>query len=123
MNENNSLPHHHEGHSEEKLVEQLPDSGVVSAVAEALGQLGDPSRLQIFWILCHCEACVTNLAAMVNMTTPAVSHHLRVLKAGNLVSSRRDGKEMHYSASDTPLVRSLHRTIEEIGRITCPGKE
>ena len=123
MDEKKPLPHHHEGHAEENLIEQIPDTMVVSAVAEALGLLGDPSRLQIFWILCHCEACVTNLAAMVNMTTPAVSHHLRVLKAGNLVTARRDGKEMHYSAGKTPLVESLHRTIEEVGRITCPDKE
>ena len=83
-------------------------------------QLGDPSRLQIFWLLCHCEECVVNIAALVGMTSPAVSHHLRLLKASGLITSRRDGKEMYYKAAETELAQMLHHTVEKLGRITCP---
>lgn len=119
------LPHHHHNDSpdtllEENLLSQIPDIEEIQLVAEALKQLGDPSRLQIFWILCHCEECVANLAAMVNMSSPAVSHHLRILKAGGLVTSTRRGKEMHYRASDSELAQSLHLMIEQIGQISCP---
>ncbi|MDD6598560.1 MAG: ArsR family transcriptional regulator [Anaerovibrio sp.] len=31
----------------------------------------------MFWILCHCEECVLNIAALLNMSSPAVPHHLR----------------------------------------------
>ena len=64
-------------------------------------QLGDPSRLRIFWLLCHCEECVLNIAAIVNMSSPAVSHHLRLLKSSGLIVSRREGKEMYYRTADT----------------------
>ncbi len=46
------LPHHH--HEDEHiLVSRMPDSDTVRSVAEAMKQLGDPSRLRIFWLLCH----------------------------------------------------------------------
>lgn len=83
-------------------------------------QLGDPSRLRIFWLLCHCEECVLNIAALVNMSSPAVSHHLKLLKSSGLIVSRREGKEMYYRTADTELAQVLHHTIEKLGRITCP---
>ena len=58
-----NLPHHHHDGIEENLMDRIPDPEEIRLVADALKQLGDPSRLQIFWILCHCEECVANLAA------------------------------------------------------------
>ena len=85
------LPHHH-SQDEEKIKAYLPGEEEIAGVSEALKQLGDPSRLRIFWLLCHCEECVLNIAAIVNMTSPAVSHHLRLLKSSGLIVSRREGK-------------------------------
>ncbi len=116
---NKKLPHKHDLKSD-MIVSHFPDSEVINSVSEALKQLGDPSRLRIFWLLCHTEECVTNIAAAVNMTSPAVSHHLRLLKAAGLIVSHREGKEMLYKASDTALTESLHHTIERVGEIACP---
>lgn len=113
------LPHNH-GHNEDHLISHFPEENVINSVAEALKQLGDPSRLRIFWLLCHTEECVTNIAAMTDMTSPAVSHHLRLLKDSDLIVSRREGKEMYYRANDTELVHQMHQIIEKIGNITCP---
>jgi DNA-binding transcriptional ArsR family regulator len=55
------------------------------------------------------------------MSPPAVSHHLRILKEGNLISSRREGKEVYYKAADTTQSYTLHIMIEKIIEITCPG--
>ena len=63
---------------------------------------------------------MADIAAYVHMSSPAVSHHLRLLKAAGLIVSRRDGKEMLYKAADSVLVDELHRTIEKIGEISCP---
>ncbi|MCR4668769.1 MAG: metalloregulator ArsR/SmtB family transcription factor [Clostridia bacterium] len=119
MSRNISLPHDH-GHVSEEFFDHIPEESTVSTVAEALKQLGDPTRLRIFWILCHLEECVTDIAAMMEMSSPAVSHHLRLLKAGGLIVSRREGKEMYYRAADTELAQELHHIIEKIGDITCP---
>ena len=114
-----NLPHQH-GSNEAKIRAHLPSREEVAGVAEAMKQLGDPTRLQIFWLLCHCEECVLNIAALMNMTSPAVSHHLRLLKGSGLIVSRREGKEMYYKTADTQLAQTLHRSIETIARITCP---
>ena len=42
-----------------------------------------------FWLLCHCEECVINIVALVEMSSPAVSHHLKQLRSGGLITSRR----------------------------------
>lgn len=115
------LPHNHD-HLSDEFLENIPPKGEVAIVANALKQLGDPARLRIFWILCHCEECVTDIAAMMNMTSPAVSHHLRLLKDSGLITSRRAGKEMYYTASTSDLAQELHTVIEKIGNITCPQK-
>lgn len=113
------LPHDH-GHNETGILEHLPGENEIAGVSEAMKQLGDPSRLRIFWLLCHCEECVLNIAALVNMSSPAVSHHLRLLKSSGLITSRREGKEMYYRTADTELAQVLHHTIETLGKITCP---
>ena len=113
------LPHHH-AENEEKVIEGMPSDNAILSVSGILKWLGDPSRLRIFWLLCHCEECVINIAALTNMSSPAVLHHLRLLKASGLIVSRREGREMYYKAADTEMVNSLHTTIESIADISCP---
>ena len=74
------------------------------------------------WLLCHCEECVINLSAMVNMSSPAVSHHLKQLKSAGLIVSRRDGKEVYYKAADTEQARNFHHMIEWLVKIACPSQ-
>jgi len=116
-----NLPHHH-SHTDmaEKLSGQLEHIADFQTVAEVFKQLSDSSRVRIFWLLCHCEECVINISALVNMSSPAVSHHLRQLKSSGLIVSRREGKEVYYKAADTEAAQLLHRTIERIMAITCP---
>ena len=66
------------------------------------------------------EECVINIAAIMDMSSPAISHHLRLLKACGLITSRRNGKEMYYKAADTEIVSELHYAIDKIAAITCP---
>lgn len=115
------LPHQH---SDEGTMRELQESvesiGSFQTVADVFKQLSDSSRVRIFWLLCHCEECVINISALVDMSSPAVSHHLRQLKNGGLITSRREGKEVYYRAADTPQSRLLHHVIEELVEITCP---
>ena len=88
--------------------------------ANVFKQLSDSSRLRIFWLLCHCEQCVVNISSMVEMSSPAVSHHLRQLRLSGLIKSRRVGKEVYYHAADSDESRLLHQVIEEIIVVSCP---
>lgn len=114
------LPHAHHGHSH-TLLEHLPAEDDFSAIAELFRLLGDSSRLRLFWILCHCEECVVNLAAMMEMSSPALSHHLRQLRDSGLIVSRRAGKEVHYRAASTPSAELLHHMMEEMSHVVCPS--
>ena len=117
-----TLPHNH-GESADELFSLLPAPQEFQTSAELFGLLSDESRLRIFWILCHYEECVINLSSLVGMSSPAVSHHLRQLKAVGLITSKRDGKEMYYKAADTEEAHLLHKAIEKLMRITCPGNQ
>ena len=115
------LPHSHgEGARTAVLREHLGHVAYFQAVAEVFRQLGDPTRIRIFWLLCHCEQCVVNISAMLEMSSPAVSHHLRPLKNSGLIVCRREGKEVYYRAADTEESRLLHRMIEQVMEIACP---
>ena len=112
-----NLPHDH-GQNIEKVLERMPDSEECVLVAEVFKQISDGSRIRILWLLCHCEECVSNAA--MQMSDPAVSHHLKLLKKSGLIVSRRDGKEIYYRLADTQTAQLLHHIIEEMFRITCP---
>ena len=115
------LPHHHgDVHQSEKLYEELSKAENFKVASEFFKLLSDSTRIRIFWLLSHKEECVINIAAMLGMSSPAVSHHLRALTDSGLIVSRRDGKEVYYRAAQTEQAEALHHMIEKIVKITCP---
>lgn len=115
-----TLPHSPGEHRVENLRRALSQTEDFARVAEIFRQLGDPTRIRIFWLLSHQEECVLNIAALMEMSSPAVSHHLRSLHECGLIESRRDGKEVYYRAADTRVSALLHDAAEQIMEITCP---
>jgi len=65
---------------------------------------------------------VINIAALLDMSSPAVAHHLRSLHDSGLITGRRDGKEVYYKVSETAECDLLHKTVEEVMEIVCPEK-
>jgi DNA-binding transcriptional ArsR family regulator len=61
-----------------------------------LGLLGDPTRRAIFELLARRPSSVGELAALLPISRPAVSQHLRVLKDGGLVVSDAHGTRRVY---------------------------
>lgn len=115
------FPHDHDHISEsEKTMADITNTTNFINVADYFKLLADGNRLRIFLLLCHCEECVIKISALMNMSSPAVSHHLRQLKSIGLITSHRSGKEMYYKAADTPEVQLLHKAIEGMLKITCP---
>jgi len=64
--------------------------------------LGDPTRVTIALALRDGEElCVCDLAWVVERNENLVSHHVRLLRTAGLVRSRRDGKMVLYSLTDS----------------------
>ena len=120
--EHYTLPHEH-GQSMDQILNIMPGLDAFQTTADMFKQLSDSTRIRIFWILCHCEEGVINISAMMEMSSPAVAHHLRLLRASGLIESRRAGKETYYRASSGRQAQTLHRMIEEMMDISCIKKE
>ncbi len=115
------LPHDHgKGALDEMIALQGNSTDSFERVADLYSLVADSTRLRIFWVLCHTEECVINLAAIMQMSSPAVSHHLQKLRAAGLISSRREGKEVYYKASDSQEARALHDLTEALSTLSCP---
>ena len=68
---------------------QRADTDIFTALAH-------PVRRQILDHLVTGEESVTQLAAPFDMTRPAISQHLRILKDVGLVTEERHGREHYY---------------------------
>lgn len=112
------LPHNHDNRTAQFL-ETMPTQNVFDNVADVFGIISDSSRVKILWLLCHTEECVINIAAAVSMSSPAVSHHLKVLKQAGLLSYRKVGKEVYYTLADTDDAKRIHKIVDSIFNIKC----
>jgi len=73
-----------------------PDVGKVAKICKALS---DPTRLRIFLLLAERTLCVNAIVNFLNISQPAVSQHLKILREADLVKVKKRGYWMHYSAN------------------------
>jgi DNA-binding transcriptional ArsR family regulator len=65
--------------------------------------IADPIRRRVLELVRDEELPAGELAAAFDVSRPAVSRHLRVLREAGLVSERRDGRRRLYRAEPAPL--------------------
>ena len=75
--------------------------------------LGDRTRLRLLNLLAEGEICVCYFVATLDEPQPKISRHLAYLRRMGLVSSRRDGKWIHYriGTPEDPRARRLLETV------------
>ena len=66
-------------------------------VAEIFKALGDETRLAIVQLLLGKELCVCDVLDAFDMSQPAISHHLKILRQAGVVRDSRQGKWIYYS--------------------------
>lgn len=75
---------------------------------------GDSTRLKIMNALFSRELCVSDLAAVLEMSHSAVSHQLSSLKKTKLVVSRKVGKQVYYSMADEHIKLIYKMALDHI---------
>jgi ArsR family transcriptional regulator len=83
-------------------------------LAETFQALGDSSRVRIVWELSQGEHSVGHIARALEMSQPAVSHHLRTLRNLKLVKVRKNGRTSFYTLDDIHINRLLGEGIKHV---------
>jgi DNA-binding transcriptional ArsR family regulator len=78
-----------------------------------LTALADPTRRELYLSLRRGDRTVSELAALTQISQPATSQHLAVLRSAELVTERRDGTRRYYRASTAGL-EQLREFIESL---------
>ena len=91
------------------------------ALQGAIEAIGSPRRRQILRLVWDAERSAGEIAAKSDVSWPAVSQNLAVLKASGLVSERRSGTHRYYRADRQALapLESLLRQMwtADLGRL------
>lgn len=123
MTENIKICLHKELHNHnqnlEKVLQAMPEEEDFCKASDIFQQLCDPTRLRILWLLAHSEECVNNISLSIDMSSSAVSHHLRNLRQAGLIVNRRAGKEIYYKLAETKTARLIHKMIDDVFEMEC----
>jgi DNA-binding transcriptional ArsR family regulator len=83
-----------------RIKESMVSENMLKAMSENFKALSDPNRIRILIALENGELCVCDLAALIELPQPSVSHHLKALRQLGIVKFRKSGKMTLYSLAD-----------------------
>ena len=92
----------------------MPEESKLYRLSELYKLFGDMTRIKILYVLLKSEMCVCDIARLLNMTTSAISHQLKLLKQASLVKFRREGKTVFYSLADDHVKTIINNGMEHI---------
>lgn len=95
-----------------RIAKLFPRAETLTQLSDIFQLLSDPNRIKILYALSREEVCVCDLSALLGMSDSAVSHQLRLLRALRLVKSRKEGRVVYYSLSDSHVTRLLEMSLE-----------
>lgn len=103
----------------------VEDASASEALASLLKAAGDPLRLQILAILAQNSYGVTELARIFDVRQSGMSHHLKLLTAAGLTTSRREGNSIYYRRTmvtpDQPLASLQLALFHSVDQLRIPA--
>lgn len=96
---------------EQRIRAVLPGEDAAADAAALFGYLADSTRVRLLSMLAASELCVCEMADILGMSQPAVSHHLRVLRQCGVVGFQKQGQRALYSLSDNETGRTIRRLL------------
>ena len=100
---------------EELIRAHLPDESEAVDTAAVFTLLSDATRVRILCMLASGELCVCEMADLLGMSQPAVSHHLRVLRQFDTIQFRKSGQRTVYYISKNQIGETIRRLLEGAG--------
>lgn len=92
-----------------------------ASLSNILALAGNEVRLKIAFLLKEeKELCPCDLADILGMSIPAISQHLRKLKDGNIVETRKEGQTIYYSLTQDnmkilkPFFKHIKHQIQKL---------
>lgn len=73
---------------------------MINRTAQILKALGEPTRLRIVRLLKERELCICELVAVLDMSQPRVSQHVKILKQAGIVRERKDRQRSFFRLED-----------------------
>ncbi|AFK07779.1 putative transcriptional regulator [Mesotoga prima MesG1.Ag.4.2] len=90
----------------------------VSGLSDLFKVIADETRTKIVFLLSETELCTCDLAEILRLSLPTISHHLKQLKSYRLVKSRREGKSVFYSLEDFHVVELIKLAREHFQELS-----
>lgn len=97
-----------------RVARKMPSDDAFERGGLLLKALADPVRARILYALAQEPLCVCELGVLLDMSLPAVSHHLRILSSAGLLKVRKEGKfacyhlrEEHHGGLVAMLLQTL----------------
>lgn len=87
-----------------------------------LSALGDPNRQQIIMLLGQKGRLnVGDIAGHFNISRPAISHHLKILKDAHIVIAEKQGQETYYTVDADRVVKDMQAVTDIIASCVKNG--
>lgn len=112
-NEKEVKPHDH-GKVLEFVEQGMPGKDKLTELSDLFKLFGDKTRIKILYSLFESEMCVCTISELLDMSQSAISHQLKVLRDGNLITNRRDGKTIYYRLADDHVRTIIGQGYEHI---------
>ncbi len=79
----------------------------IEEITKIFKALSDPTRFKIFLLLNDRVSCVNALVNFLQISQPAVSQHLKILREAGLVKIEKKGYWVHYSSDKKKIEKFL----------------
>ena len=94
---------------------KLPSNQIIDKMETILNIASDSTRIKILYsLLNEKEKTVGQIVKEVEASQSLISHQLKVLRDARLVTTRKEGKNVHYALSDDHVEMLLKVVFEHV---------
>jgi len=81
-------------------------------ISEFYKALSDPTRVRILKMLNMRRMCVCELTAVLDLSQPTITHHLKIMERAKLIRPRKKGKLTYYEVIDSSIIKNMEEVLK-----------